>query len=399
MLVSAALTLAMALVADWRRRDGMLHWGAGLALHTLAYGCFSLRGTVPDLLTVLLPNMLLSATFALFGEGLCQFQERRPPRWALWAPVGVCAAAFALLLQHSTPRLLAGSLILGAQTVGLLALLAQGRRGTCGRGQYFVAAGLLSLLPVFALRAVAVWHGNPALANLHGSEPLQVLTFLVVLANTLLTGLGFVLMTKERADRQNHLLALSDELTGLPNRRFTLQSLDRELAIARRTRKPLTVLMLDIDHFKSVNDCHGHLAGDAVLRWLAALLRARLRAQDLLGRIGGEEFLALLPATPAEGAGLVLAEALRLAVAAEACTVAGAGPVAVTLSAGVAVWQPGSAAGARELMAASDHALYRAKQSGRNRVELARTDDYTCAPPAPPAPHTLLPGALPSLPG
>lgn len=159
--------------------------------------------------------------------------------------------------------------------------------------------------------------------------------------------------------------SVRDPLTGLYNRRFFEESLTRELARAARAQREVTVLMLDVDHFKHFNDTHGHDAGDTVLRAVAAELTARVRASDVLCRYGGEEFVALLPETDVRS-GVARAEALRAAVAAMPISgIPGAG--AVTLSAGVASY-PLHGTDPRVLLRAADQALYAAKGAGRNRV-------------------------------
>lgn len=161
-------------------------------------------------------------------------------------------------------------------------------------------------------------------------------------------------------------LARTDRLTGLPNRRALDEALGREVARARRAGTALAALAIDVDHFKRVNDRHGHAAGDAVLAAVAARAAGALRAGDLLARQGGEELLALLP-----GAGLgtarEVAERLRAAVA-DGAVETGAGPVAVTVSVGCAVLDEATP-DAAALLARADARLYDAKRNGRDRVE------------------------------
>lgn len=160
-------------------------------------------------------------------------------------------------------------------------------------------------------------------------------------------------------------LARTDALTGLPNRRALEDELSRAVARAARAGTPLATLVLDVDRFKQVNDAHGHAAGDAVLAAVAARAAAALRAGDLLARIGGEEFAALLPGADVARAAEA-AERIRAAVAAEPIAAGGAA-LAVTVSVGCAALAPGDADG-RALLARADERLYDAKRSGRNRV-------------------------------
>ena len=174
-----------------------------------------------------------------------------------------------------------------------------------------------------------------------------------------------VALDKARLIKDLENLATTDGLTRLYNRRTFLQRAESEFERSRRYQRPLSVLMLDVDHFKNVNDTYGHETGDRVLRVLADASRKSLRQQDVIGRYGGEEFVAFLPETPSEVA-LEVAERLRQSVAALGVGSAN-GVVKVTASIGVATAGRGTAAVA-QLINAADQALYEAKQQGRNRV-------------------------------
>lgn len=162
-------------------------------------------------------------------------------------------------------------------------------------------------------------------------------------------------------------LMVRDSLTGLFNHSVTQDLLIREVARARRSNQPLSVVLIDIDHFKQVNDRYGHQAGDRVLKSLARLLRQRLRATDLIGRYGGEEFLILMPETRAASAAMVI-DSLRERFAHIEHQREGA-PLRVTFSAGIAEWAQGIEASG--LVEKADAALYQAKRHGRNQVLIA----------------------------
>ncbi|MDP9783172.1 GGDEF domain-containing protein [Pseudomonas fluorescens] len=160
--------------------------------------------------------------------------------------------------------------------------------------------------------------------------------------------------------------ALVDPLTGLPNRAAWSERLEHEVVQWQQHGNSLLLAMLDLDHFKRINDNYGHLAGDRVLKLIASVLRKRLRGGDFIARFGGEEFVLLVPDTPL-AAGAKLAEALRLAI--EACPFHFKGePVTVTVSIGLTAFKPGEHSDA--VFKRADQALYRAKNAGRNRVEL-----------------------------
>ena len=166
------------------------------------------------------------------------------------------------------------------------------------------------------------------------------------------------------------LRAGTDSLTGLPNQRASHETLQRMMAQSARTGQPLSVLLLDLDHFKKVNDVFGHAAGDNVLAAVGVTLRSSVREADFCGRFGGEEFIALLPNTDLVGAGLV-AEKIRAAV--ETIKVP-AVQRAITISIGVAT-SPDHGVDVDVVSRLADRALYAAKEAGRNRVELAAVSD------------------------
>ena len=183
---------------------------------------------------------------------------------------------------------------------------------------------------------------------------------------------GFVRLSQQLEGAQARLRALAaeDPLTGVLNRRRFLELADLEWARAKRHGRPQSLLLIDIDGFKSVNDRHGHLTGDETLRRMAETSRACLRRTDLFGRYGGDEFVVLLPETEEPGA-VLMAERIRRAL--EAVEVkGGAGPVRVTVSIGIAARRSATEA-LDALIAQADTALYAAKENGRNRVETAPT--------------------------
>jgi diguanylate cyclase (GGDEF)-like protein len=196
---------------------------------------------------------------------------------------------------------------------------------------------------------------------------------LTVAFHAVLTALVVMRLVAELRHRSRH-----DAVTGLLNRRAMEEALEAQLQRSLRNGEAFAVMMIDIDHFKSINDRHGHATGDRALKQFAAVLRAGVRGVDRVARFGGEEFLALLPDTSLADA-QPLAERLREQVASQSL-VQPQVKLSLTVSIGVAEWRPGSDDVARLLLRA-DAALYRAKQGGRDRVELARGEALLSAEP------------------
>ena len=182
-----------------------------------------------------------------------------------------------------------------------------------------------------------------------------------VLLATLLANCAVPRIEQARLER----LAVTDDLTRALNQRSLGPRLAQEMERSRRYEEPLSVLMMDLDHFKRVNDEHGHLAGDRVLADFADRVRAVVRRADLLVRWGGEEFLLILPTSDAAAA-LTTAERVRAVVAERPFSADDEGPISQTVSLGVATWD-GEEDG-EALLRRADRAVYAAKQAGRNQV-------------------------------
>jgi diguanylate cyclase (GGDEF)-like protein len=196
-----------------------------------------------------------------------------------------------------------------------------------------------------------VYHASAGLAG-----------YLVMIVN----GVGFLLLCKQRADEQMALLATTDFLTGLLNRRAFFERSESARMLALRLRKPIALLMLDIDHFKQLNDRFGHATGDEALVVFAQSSRHALRDHDIMGRLGGEEFALALPGTDLAGA-VQVAERLRESIKQAPVITSGASH-AMTVSIGVVLIDPNETLTAA--LARADHALYAAKSAGRDRVEV-----------------------------
>ena len=305
-IVSSLVASGALLVLNGNQRnDGLQYWAGGLLLSALAHALLLLYGRIPYLLSIVLGNVLLSSALTGFWLAVRRFHGL-----ALhWGRTLALIAAIALLMwlfQHQfANRVVASGLTLGLQAALVLSVLLRHHpfgADQHSRGALLLVGGLGLIVLTMLLRASAALFFSLDIASILQGNLVQTLTFMVSFMATLVSSFGFVFMAKERADFANVRLANQDALTGAANRRAVLEALESQLSKAQRQRTPLALLMLDIDHFKRVNDQYGHLAGDQVLRHFVHVVRQRLRATDMLGRYGGEEFLLLLPGTDLAGA-------------------------------------------------------------------------------------------------
>ena len=374
MIIASSLMMAtsMAVVGWGRRRDGLGRWAAALLVNAIGHLLIMLRGLIPDVLSIVVGNLMLSSVFVGMIAAVYQFQGR-PVRWALLLAPPLLVLVFVSVYTNNYPaRVSFVGLVIGLQAVWALLAALSHRHATVGRGQWLLVAGLLLEAVVLGGRALVAISTHFEATNILQSSALQTLTFLATFSVVLVSSVGFVFMSRDRADENNRVLAALDPLTGVANRRSLIAALDRDVARAQRMREPMALMMVDIDHFKDVNDQYGHPAGDRVLCSVVNVLRRRVRAQDLVGRYGGEEFMVLLPDTGLVGAEQ-LARALCKAVEESRCPADGVpGPgIAVTVSIGVFGGRLESGDSWDMLIAAADRALYQAKNNGRNRVEVA----------------------------
>lgn len=336
----------------------------------LGWGSSALRwtdSTIPFFFSQSLSDALLLLAMALMLLGLRRFNGeaiRMTPIWAAGV-VAVLAIVWFSVVDDAFHMRIAVTCLYGLLVFPLSARAAFGGRPVANSparaliGWAFVGISLVMLLQL--IEVLAIGRHLASLSTNSWPNLIFVGSF-----NVLVVGLffGFVMLVNDRLREELAQLANTDALTGILNRRAFMDEGSRVLARERRGHRPSALLMLDLDRFKLVNDTYGHIRGDRVLKEFAARVRDRLRAGDVLGRYGGEEFVVLLPG--ADGANArMLAEQLRARVA-EAPFDLGERTIDLTVSLGVAI--DAGEGGVHELIEAADWALYRAKDLGRNRV-------------------------------
>jgi diguanylate cyclase (GGDEF)-like protein len=358
-LVAAAAMLWIAR-SDADRRNGLRTWTLACTCQAFAYVLLANAGRLPTLLSAVVANGLGAASVALFFAALRQLVGQPVPVRRLSAMVAVVTAVAAFAGTAYGTATAFNGVVYGAMQFLNARLLWRAPAGDWQRVQRVVAAAYGAMGVLLPLRAAALALRLTPLGYLDLPAGWQAPIYLFGLAFIVVTNLGFVQMCKIRVEADVRRQAMTDDLTGLANRRALDAAMSQLLAAAQRNGRPFAVVMVDLDHFKAVNDRYGHRAGDDALVAMAFTLRAGLRVPDLPFRYGGEEFCLLLPDTDADGAH-TLAERLRERVAE-----GGAVHPGLTASFGVALWAPGDTADA--LFGRADQALYRAKATGRDRV-------------------------------
>ncbi|HVT61453.1 MAG TPA: GGDEF domain-containing protein [Thermoanaerobaculia bacterium] len=301
----------------------------------------------------------------LLGAAVLSLARRPvPPRW-----LGLFSSILdvTLVSAGNVGFLLAGHPLTATNSQVQYSIYFLALAGTCLRHdtRLCLAAGAAALLEYGAVVLWSVTHwdlAGPAFAR----DPYGAFNWDSQVGRLLLLALAAAIsaVIVSRAGRYWRD-SIHDRLTGLPNRRYAEERLNQAVEVARRTRRPLVLALADLDHFKQVNDRHGHAAGDAALVHAASALRQFFRRTDLIARYGGEEFLLLFPDADAVSATERL-ELFRVSFAAEPHRLSGSA-LPLTLSVGLAVF-PTDGESPDELLARADHRLYAAKQAGRDRI-------------------------------
>ncbi len=362
------MAFCLILVGQFNRRDGLLTIGSGLLAHALAYVGYTLYGHAPLWFTYGAANTLLSVALAFYGASLFRIVELPVPWWRVFAPMLLMLGSMISLIDTLEPRMLAATIVLMAQCT-LIIYWTLRYIPKQGRARMLLIIGSSISLIGLGMRVVAILGGGAAEMRYDISNLKQTISVSIGTFTAMMISLGLVLLAKERSESLLQRLALRDVLTGILNRRAILEQFAKELERARRDNSYLAVAMVDIDHFKQINDVHGHLAGDEVICHCVNHLTRRLRQSDSIGRYGGEEFLLLLPGTSPDGAVAVLDDVRASLV--ESPAQYDESPIELRISIGVCCVVPEVGDTTASLLARADAALYEAKGMGRNTLRLS----------------------------
>ena len=355
---------------------GVREWTGANVLAIAALLLFAGRGRIADVLSIDVANLLFLGAPALMHAGFERHLGRPAPYRALAALVATSTVALGIFhygVDAMAVRVALSSLFHGAVCVAM----AWGLRPWAqpGRARYpirFAFGAAVTLATAHAVRAVLYASHHDAQVTLFDASPVNLVCF--ALGTLALPGLtlGAVMMANAGLIGQARYAAEHDHLTGAWSRRAFFGRAERAHADAVRTGGPLSLLIFDVDHFKAINDTHGHAVGDRVLADLVARAGAVLRG-GACARLGGEEFAVLLPQTSADAASR-MADDLRLMLERAFVPSVGGAGVRYTVSVGVATLDVGESLPG--LMQRADAALYAAKRGGRNRVVEARSAPF-----------------------
>jgi len=350
---------------------------AGMTFLLIALGIGLLGASAPDFVTVSLAGGVLALSHGLLYSSARVF-NRRPPiflsaligtvLWLLACEIGIFAASV-------EARAVVLSLIIGGYS--LLLCIEFGHAGTERLPSAQAASALAGAHALFFLGRAALilgWGSNPSATEFAQSWS-SIITFETLTASIALAFL-FMSMSKERAEAGYRSAARVDYLTGILNRRAFVEAAEETIRREGNMRRTLSLLLFDLDHFKQINDDHGHPIGDRVLQSFCSVVSQLLPAGSLFGRLGGEEFAALVPGVETDRA-YTLGDKIRQTFA-EVTVLAGGKDVRATTSVGIAA-SPEAQVGLSDLLSGADAALYVAKSLGRDRVQVHGLDEELVA--------------------
>ena len=364
--------MALTQLVSWlfgRRQPAQMYWGGAYLAAFLSALNFLLRGSPAGIATILSSQLtqLLTGYLMLLGVRSYLGLKPWPFRYGAGLVVVVLAGVSFFTLIEPSPALRIGlsSLVVGG-LFGLWAItMARGHIRQFPARYIFAIPCALHALFVLARIVHLYQTDGPVIDLVQGATipPLFILESIIALV---VMAFATLMLVSETITRELRLLAELDPLTNTFNRRSLFKLLEQASSAANRRKSPLSLLLIDLDHFKQINDTYGHGVGDEVLCHFVSVAAASLRTEDVLGRLGGEEFAALLPDATAADAQLI-AERLCARVSELPLTTAGV-QVPLTISVGIVQCLPGEPP--ERALHRADEAMYQAKRNGRNRVEL-----------------------------
>ncbi|QWG19345.1 GGDEF domain-containing protein [Bradyrhizobium sediminis] len=363
-------------------------WTASTFAAAAGASLASLRVLVDSLLPLLAGGTVLILAACLAAMGIRRFYGQ-PVGWrqtALTTGLGCAGMTFFIFGYDNVPiRLAIYSVAQVLPIILTLKLLLSRQNGRINPGARLAATVAILIIAIYAFRVVSNLFNAGVEFSFIRFNPVQSVLILVLMFLSMAWNFGFLLMAMDRLRNEVADLALLDDLTGVGNRRHLLQRLTEECARSERSGEAFSLLVIDLDGFKAINDTHGHAAGDACLQHFTLMAQTRLRPGDMLARTGGDEFCVVLPSSTLREGAMIARRILDVCREdAEACV---GNDIPISLSIGVAQWTRQMGNFPDRLMAAADHALYAAKKDGKNR--------HAVYDPAPPLAPGINPAAMP----
>ncbi len=380
-----ALGLIWAYVARaYPKFEAARYWTAAAVLAAMGAAISMLRDVMDPRFPLIGGGGLMIFSSWLACMGVARFYHR-PVSWpaaivnSLFCSAGV--AFFLIAVDNMPMRVLIYSLGQSTPVMLTLPLLLSRQNGRENPGARLAAIVGMLLLSIHLVRSGAALLGYGGAITAINFNGLQSVMILLLVFLAMAWNFACLLMAIERLRNEVADLALLDDLTGVANRRHLLQRLTEECARSERSGVPFSLLVIDLDGFKAINDTHGHAAGDACLKHFTLMAQTRLRPGDMLARTGGDEFCVVLPSSSLREGALIARRVLEVCRQdAAGCT---GSDIPIAISIGVAQWDRSIGESPDRLMANADHALYAAKKNGKN--------DFAVYDPAPPplSPETM----------
>ena len=344
-------------------------WTASSLVAAVGAGVSLLRGVVETPLPLLIGGGMLISACCLAMMGIKRFYDQ-PVSWRAHAAItglSVAGMAYFMFWQDNMPmRIVIYSIGQSIPIAMTLKLLLSRPNGKVNAGARLAGLIAIAIICAYVVRSIAVILGIGGRVTLIEFNPVQSGLIVLLIFLSMAWNFGFLLMAIDRLRSEVSDLALRDDLTGVANRRHLFQRIIAECVTAQRSGDVFTVLAMDLDGFKAINDIHGHAAGDECLRLFTRLAEGRLRPQDMLARIGGDEFCIMLPATTRREGAMIARHILESCRAQALLTP----DMPIGVSIGIAQWHTAIGGDIERLFAAADEALYAAKTQGKNRFAI-----------------------------
>jgi diguanylate cyclase (GGDEF)-like protein len=380
------LTCLMMAISLWvsipnTREHSLRKWTGALVAASFAFSLYAMRDWLPVTFIMITATTSLTLTVVVGASAILDFQgQPLPKKWYVIPPllIAIFNAAF---LSYPTPRVVISGLLFAAVVSVLASLVMRGaRKRPLPAYRLIVGGAAVCAMLMIARSVMGTFTALPQSGAPEG-DWFWIITFFAAFTCVVSSTIGFILLHKEQAEMDVRELAMTDSLTGIYNRRTFFELAEMEFGRARRVKSALSLMMIDLDHFKAINDTHGHIVGDNVLKHVVNVITDCLRAEDLFVRYGGEEF-SVLVAGISNNAATALAERVRHAVENSPMPVAenpahksANNALPVTVSIGMATLIPDANNSIATLIARADEAMYAAKNAGRNRVAQWAGDD------------------------